>query len=52
MKIALLGDIAFFGKHSITIDKKAVLEYFKEAAEFLSKFRFLELYKFIHKRLI
>ncbi len=38
MKIALLGDIAFFGKHSITNDKKAVLEYFKEAAEFLSKF--------------
>jgi poly-gamma-glutamate synthesis protein (capsule biosynthesis protein) len=38
MKIALLGDIAFFGKHSITNNKKAVLKYFKEAAEFLSKY--------------
>lgn len=38
MRIALLGDIAFFGKHSITNNKKAVLEYFTEAAEFLSNF--------------
>jgi len=39
MKVALLGDIAFYGKYSL--DNKNVYKYFEEVAEFLSKFDYV-----------
>lgn len=38
MKIALLGDMAFFGKYSLTKQNNAVFKYFEKAAEVLHGF--------------
>lgn len=38
MKIALLGDMAFFGKYSLKNDPQTVRDYFGEAARFLKEF--------------